>query len=273
MQEGDEAAAEGAVWAHLLPAAKRPPMLPALEQLLFVPDAHDAGNRLDACQQQVRRLLHGSAVAQYTSLYPPTPMSSRCVMKQTMLKAACHAMQVAALRSTLLLLADCRTASGGRRPWGESSSSRLRALPAELNALDMRLGTVSTAAAAASPAAQPGSAAAAAAPDTAAGSANPLLGNTSTAQQLALTPAGAAGVACSEAGAEVEAAAGPVPAHAADEPPGHRLQAAAGAPCQQGTTTQEVAAFTALRRACRQCATLAKDLAAGQQVLCAAKRD
>jgi hypothetical protein len=48
------------VWAHLLPAAKRPPTLPALEQLLLVPDAHDAGGSLDACQQQVRRLLQMS---------------------------------------------------------------------------------------------------------------------------------------------------------------------------------------------------------------------
>lgn len=57
VQEGGEAAAEGAMWAHLLPAAKRPPTLPALEQLLLVPDAPDAGGSLDACQQQVRRLL------------------------------------------------------------------------------------------------------------------------------------------------------------------------------------------------------------------------
>ena len=63
VQEGGEAAAEGSVWAHLLPAAKRPPTLPALERLLLVPDAPDAGGSLDACQQQVRRLLQISCEA------------------------------------------------------------------------------------------------------------------------------------------------------------------------------------------------------------------
>ena len=182
-------------------------------------------------------------------------------------------MQVAALRSTLLLLADCRTVSGGQRPWSEVAGSRLRALPAELNALDMRLGAPSTAAAAASPAAQPGSAAAAVAPDTAVGSAQIPLGSVESAQQLAMMSAAAAGVACSEAEAEAEAAAGPVRAHAADEPPEHRSQSPAGAMRQHDTSTQEAAIVTALRRASRQCATLAKDLAASQHVLCATKRD
>ena len=68
VQEGDEAAAEGAVWAHLLPAAKRPPMLPALERLLLVPDAHDARGSLDACQQQVQQLRHRAAVVQLNCL-------------------------------------------------------------------------------------------------------------------------------------------------------------------------------------------------------------
>lgn len=184
-------------------------------------------------------------------------------------RSVCTTMQVAVLRSTLLLLADCRTVSGGRRPWGESAGSRLRALPAELNALDMRLGTHSTAAAAASPAAQPGSAAAVAAPHTAAGSAKLPQGSAISAQQLAVTPAASAG----SAGPKAEAGAASVPAYAADEPPGHRLQAAQGAVRQQDTSVREAAAVTALQRACRQCATLAKDLAAGQAALSAAKRD
>jgi hypothetical protein len=54
VQAGGESAADGAVWAHLLPAAKRPPTLPALEQLLLVPNTSSS---LDACQQQVLEAL------------------------------------------------------------------------------------------------------------------------------------------------------------------------------------------------------------------------
>jgi hypothetical protein len=285
------------VWAHLLPAAKRPPTLPALEHLLLVPGAPDADGSLDACQQQVRRLLQMSCSGRQMS----------CGARQTVARIARIADQCCRQRKFQLTTNSRKTrrqftchatinagmlpftphafyfdagggtaqhaAAVGRRPWGESPDGRLRALPAELNALDMRLGTLPTAAAA-FPAAASSSAAAAAAPeDTAAGSASAPQGSTSAAQQLAMMSAAAAGVACSEAGAGAEAAAGPVPAHAADEPPGHRSQAAGGDPRQQDTTTRDAEAVTALRRASRQCATLAKDLAAGQHVLCAAKRD
>lgn len=196
-EAGGVAAAEGAVWGHLLPAAKRPPTLPALEQLLSVDAATD-----DAAQQ------------------------------------------IMLLRSTLLLLADCRTAGGGRRPWGAAADARLRALPAELNALDMRL---------------PAAAGAARGAAGTAGSAAPALA-------VAALPAGPARPPASGAQA-TDGAAPDAAVAAADEPPSHRAARAASDDAQQHQGAQAAA----LRRACRECAALAKDLAAGQQA--AAKRD
>lgn len=147
-------------------------------------------------------------------------------------------LQVALLRGTLLLLTDCRTAGGGRRPWGAAADARLRALPAELSALDMRH-------------------------STAAGAATGAAG---TAGGAAPTAAAAA----SHAVPEADAAAPDAAVAAADEPPDHRAARAAGDGTQQQRQGVQAAA-AALRRACRECAALAKDLAAGQRA--AAKRD
>ncbi len=161
--------------------------------------------------------------------------------------------QVGQLRATLLLLAQCRAASGGRRPWSAAADARLKALPAELNATAMRSGAAPAAVAssAATAAAEQHSTAAVPRPaGTESSAAIDFAASDTADSRTAATFVHAAPV--DEAGVE-----GPTA-------PGGKRRGAARQPAAEP-------ALAATRRACRACIALLKELDSGQQG--ASKRD
>lgn len=171
-------------------------------------------------------------------------------------------LQVADLHATMQLLADCRAAAGGRRPWAAAANARLQTLPAELNALDMASVASSAPPAVAFANSAFGAAGAAAAAEAAAekppspdSSASPTGGGGA----LAAPSAGSA------AGGMLAATRGQVGAASAISP------SVVDGPDHERRQPPADLAAAQFRRACRDCVALLKELAAGGQS--SSKRD